>query len=70
MAAHKVLELIGGILLIVLGLLFIAYLGTNPTELATDVIFVGAGVLVIRRALQSRSGPVAQSQSTRKERRR
>ncbi|MDG6996198.1 MAG: hypothetical protein JRN52_09770 [Nitrososphaerota archaeon] len=67
MAAHKVLELIGGILLIVLGLLFIAYLGTSPTELATDVIFVGAGMLVIRRALQRRSSPVAQSQTARKE---
>lgn len=66
MAARTILEISGGLLLIVLGLLFIAYLGTNPSELATDVIFVGAGILIIRRAFQKRTNVVSHTQSSQK----
>jgi hypothetical protein len=53
--AKYYLTIFGGIVLIVLGGLFLIYLGVSPTELATDAIFIGAGILLIRNAfLQKR----------------
>lgn len=60
---RTIFEIIGGVSLIVLGVLFMAYLGTNPTELATDAIFVGAGVLVIKRAFQNRVRAISRPQT-------
>lgn len=72
MSARTVFEISGGTLLILLGVLFMAYLGINPSELATDAIFVGAGILIIRRAFQNRvrgvSRPQANSKSKGKQR--
>lgn len=51
---RTVLEVAGGIVVIVLGILFISYLPMNPLNLATDLIFVGVGVLLIRGAYFNR----------------
>ena len=66
MAARTIVEILGGLLLIVLGLLFVAYLGTSPSELATDVMFVGAGMLIIRRAFQRRTNVVSETRNNQK----
>lgn len=60
------LEIIGGILLIVFGILFFIYLGLSFQEVTTDVIFVGAGVLIIRRAIQDRKQDKVQEQVKKK----
>ena len=44
-------ELVGGALLIFLGILFFVYLPQTFSEITTVLIFVAAGVLVIRRAV-------------------
>ena len=45
------LEIIGGIVLIIFGILFLLYLPVTFSELATIVIFIGAGILMIRKAI-------------------
>lgn len=45
-----IVEALTGFVIIVLGLLFIRYIPNSPTNLATDFIFLGAGVLIIKRA--------------------
>jgi uncharacterized membrane protein HdeD (DUF308 family) len=49
------LEIVGGIVLIIFGLLFFVYLQLNLSELVTVVVFVGGGALIIRRAFQNRA---------------
>jgi uncharacterized membrane protein YfcA len=44
-------EVVGGALLIFLGILFFVYLPPTFSEITTVLIFVAAGVLVIRRAV-------------------
>jgi small neutral amino acid transporter SnatA (MarC family) len=50
-----VLEIIGAVILIVFGLLFLLFLPTTISEISTDAIFIGAGILFIRKALQDRN---------------
>jgi len=49
-----VFEIIGGLILIVFGLLFLLFLPTTFSEISTDAIFIGAGVLFLRKALLDR----------------
>lgn len=48
------LEIAGGILLLVFGVLFFLFLQLNFSEVTTIVIFIGAGILIIRRAALNR----------------
>jgi hypothetical protein len=57
-----IFSIIGGVLLIVFGLLFLIYLPTSGTELATDAIFIGAGILIIRSAYLNRRREKQQAQ--------
>lgn len=45
-----ILEAAVGVLMIFLGILFLIYIPNSPVNLATDLIFLGAGVLIIKRA--------------------
>jgi len=54
MGARFYLEIIGGVVLILFGILFLRYLPFNFSELVTVVVFVGGGVLIIRKAVQKR----------------
>ncbi len=54
MGTRFYLELAGGVLLIIFGILFLRYLPITISEITTDSIFIGAGVLIIRRAILSR----------------
>jgi hypothetical protein len=49
--AQFYLEIAGGAVLILFGILFFVYLPQTFTEVTTVLIFVVAGVLVIRRAI-------------------
>ncbi|HXQ91902.1 MAG TPA: hypothetical protein VN739_02775 [Nitrososphaerales archaeon] len=49
-----VFEIIGALILIVFGLLFLLFLPTTFSEISTDAIFIGAGVLFLRKALLDR----------------
>ena len=51
LSARFYLELAGGLLLIVFGALFLRYLPLSISEIATDAIFIGAGVLMIRKSI-------------------
>ncbi len=44
-------EAFSGLMIIFLGIMFFFYLPLNPTNVAGNAIFIGAGYLVIRRAL-------------------
>jgi hypothetical protein len=59
---RPILEGIAGVGVIILGILFIEYLQPNASNLATDVIFLGAGVLIIRRAYRDYKKPKIQPQ--------
>ena len=62
-----VAKVIGAIFLIVLGILFLAYLQRAPTEVASDAIFIGAGLLLIRSAyLDGKSAKAAATAQTAK----
>ncbi|MGI0091676.1 MAG: hypothetical protein ACREBS_08205 [Nitrososphaerales archaeon] len=43
-------EVAGGVAVVVLGILFIMYLPSSPLNFATDAIFLGAGGMFVRRA--------------------
>lgn len=45
------MEIALGLVMIALGILFFLYIPGNALNLATNVIFLGAGVLIIRRGL-------------------
>jgi hypothetical protein len=61
LSARDFLEVAGGIFLILLAMLFLAYLGTDPTDIATDAIFFGAGILIVRRGyLHIKARPATQ----------
>jgi len=49
-----VFEIIGALILIVFGLLFLLFLPSTFPEISTDAIFIGAGVLFLRKALLDR----------------
>jgi ABC-type transport system involved in cytochrome bd biosynthesis fused ATPase/permease subunit len=51
LGARFYLELTGGVLLIIFGILFFVYLPKTFSEISTVVIFVIAGVLIIRKAI-------------------
>ncbi len=51
MGARFYFEMIGGVVLIFLGILFFVYLPPTFSEITTVLIFVAAGVLIIRRAI-------------------
>lgn len=53
-AAKFYLEITGGIFLIIFGILFYLYLPINFSEVTTIIIFIGAGVLIIRKAILNR----------------
>jgi hypothetical protein len=57
-----ILEIIGALILIVFGLLFLAFLPITFSEIATDSIFIGAGVLFLRRAILDRRKEKIQNQ--------
>jgi len=59
---RAILEIIGAIILIVLGLLFFLFLPTTFSEISTDAIFIGAGVLIFRKALLDRRKEKIQNQ--------
>lgn len=48
-----IIDFIVGVSLIILGALFLAFLPIGGSYVATDAIFVGAGVLIIRRGYQN-----------------
>jgi uncharacterized membrane protein HdeD (DUF308 family) len=54
LAAKFYLQIVGGIILIVFGILFLLYLQITFAELTTDIIFIGAGILFIRKAFVDR----------------
>ncbi len=56
------LELITGAILLVLGILFLIYISPSPANLASDIIFLGAGVLIIRKANDDRKKAKLQPQ--------
>ena len=47
---RTIVEAVTGVVMIVLGILFIIYIPNSPVNFATDLIFFGAGVLIIKRA--------------------
>jgi hypothetical protein len=57
-----VFEIIGALVLIVFGLLFLLFLPTTFSEISTDAIFIGAGVLLLRKALLDRRKEKIQTQ--------
>jgi len=61
-----VLEIIGAVILIVFGLLFLLFLPTTISEISTDAIFIGAGILFIRKALLDRNKEKIQDQMNQK----
>ena len=62
-----VLEIIGAVVLIVFGLLFLLFLPTTISEISTDAIFIGVGVeLFIRKALLDRNKEKIQDQMNQK----
>jgi hypothetical protein len=60
------LELIGGIILIIFGILFLRYLPITISEITTDAIFIGAGVLIIRKSILNRRVQKVQEQIDKK----
>jgi hypothetical protein len=60
------LELIGGIILIIFGILFLRYLPITISEITTDAIFIGAGVLIIRKSILNRRVQKVQEQMNKK----
>ena len=48
-----VLESSAGAMMLALGILFLIYLSDNATNVATDFIFLGAGLLIIQRAYRN-----------------
>ena len=47
---RTIVEAVTGVVMIVLGVLFLIYIPNSPVNFATDLIFFGAGVLIIKRA--------------------
>lgn len=45
------IEIAGGVLLVVFGVLFFLFLPINFSEVTTIIIFIGAGILIIRKAI-------------------
>lgn len=43
-------EIAAGVTMIALGIMFFVYIPSSALNLATNVIFLGAGVMIIRRA--------------------
>jgi hypothetical protein len=66
LAARFYLQIVGGILLILFGILFLFYLQITFTEFTTDVIFIGAGILFIRKAIVDRKKERVQAEVSRK----
>jgi hypothetical protein len=58
--ARTILEYTVGTMMIILGLLFILFITDNAANIATDVIFLTAGFLIIRRAYQNSKQPKVQ----------
>ena len=54
MSVKSALELASGVLLIVLGILFVIYIEANLSNIASDAIFIGAGVLMFRKGFKDR----------------
>jgi hypothetical protein len=48
------LEVAGGVVLVIFGILFFLYLPINFSEVTTIIIFIGAGILIIRKAVLDR----------------
>ena len=48
------LEVIASVFLMIFGVLFLLYLPVSVSELATDAIFIGAGALIMRKAILDR----------------
>jgi hypothetical protein len=66
MGGRFYLEISGGVLLIIFGFLFLAFLPITISELATDAIFIGAGILIIRKAFIDRRLAKIQEQVAKK----
>jgi hypothetical protein len=66
MRALFYLELVGGLVLILFGVLFLLFLPLNFSELTTIVIFVGAGALLIRKAAQIRKDDKVRAEISKK----
>jgi hypothetical protein len=61
-----ILEVIASIFLILFGILFLFYLPVSVSELATDAIFIGAGALILRKAILDRRVEISEKQSAEK----
>ena len=61
-----IFEIIGALILIVFGILFFAYLPHDFSEISTDAIFVGAGILFLRKAFTDRKNDRIRDQTNRK----
>ncbi len=55
LSAKSILEIAGGVVLFVLGVLFVVYIQPSPSNLASDAIFLGAGVLITRKGIKDRA---------------
>jgi uncharacterized membrane protein YkgB len=68
---RTIVEAVVGVLMIILGMLFLIYIPNSPVNLATDLIFLGAGVLIIKRAYdinkKQKLEALAQSKSAKKQ---
>jgi hypothetical protein len=61
-----ILEAVGSIFLILFGVLFLLYLPLSLSEIATDAIFIGAGALFMRKAIQDRRLELARAKTDKK----
>jgi len=61
-----ILEIIASIFLLIFGILFLLYLPLSVSELATDAIFIGAGALIMRKAILDRRVEIAEKDSRKK----
>jgi hypothetical protein len=61
-----VIEYLVGASMLALGALFLIYISDSPTNVATNVIFLGAGFLIIRRAYQNSKKPIESKPGSKK----
>jgi hypothetical protein len=64
-----ILEVIASIFLILFGILFLVFLPLSVSELATDAIFIGAGALIMRKAILDRRHDLLEKNASIKPRR-
>lgn len=61
MRVQPVLQAVGAILAITLGVIFFIYLPHDPGDVTTDAFFVGAGALLLRSSYHASHRPISTS---------